>query len=532
MINGAPANVLDFGADPTGVADSTTAIQSALDAAKQVYFPAGIYKVTTIVPNQGNILFGDSALSDVTTEGSVLEGTATYPIIEFPATASGQGEPCNNVFQNLTLNGGDYGMYAPNGCVWVNISNVKFKNNIAGIYWKGFIQEWIVDSVEFSGGQYGIYHNNEAGIVHATVLLDKCQFYGVYCTGQTINGICIKADFSNNITWDGLRIVYVTQDGMYLDGGLRYWTIKNFNTESNGYIGTLPPSPITGTISSGSTSCSVSSSGYASNGDTVTIAGAGASGEDLVTTISSGASTFTWTLAAAASTSVTSAEITKYTYSDIKFVSSIATSAYITIIDAAMGISSSVAALRYSIDASGISTGLIVVNGITGRPIYDANNVVAGHGLGLNIRKPFATLSQSSPIKYIRSFTPSLSFGGASTGITYTTQTGYAARDGNLVYFSLKILLANKGSATGAAKVTGLPFTSANLSIKHFVSIGITGLGSGVEVISAAVDTNATTIEISGQSLAPWTNNTTNITDATFGNTTQLEISGVYLAAN
>jgi polygalacturonase len=33
MIQGTPANVLDFGADPTGSADSTTAIQAALDAA-------------------------------------------------------------------------------------------------------------------------------------------------------------------------------------------------------------------------------------------------------------------------------------------------------------------------------------------------------------------------------------------------------------------------------------------------------------------------------------------------------------------
>ena len=50
MIEGAPVNVLDYGADPTGVADSTAAIQAAIDAgvvASQVVFmPAGTYKVT------------------------------------------------------------------------------------------------------------------------------------------------------------------------------------------------------------------------------------------------------------------------------------------------------------------------------------------------------------------------------------------------------------------------------------------------------------------------------------------------------
>ena len=45
MIEGAPANVLDFGADPTGVADSTAAIQAAQQASKYVYCPPGDYSV-------------------------------------------------------------------------------------------------------------------------------------------------------------------------------------------------------------------------------------------------------------------------------------------------------------------------------------------------------------------------------------------------------------------------------------------------------------------------------------------------------
>jgi hypothetical protein len=46
MINGAWLNVLDFGADPTGTVDSTAAIQSALDADGDVWFPAGQYIIT------------------------------------------------------------------------------------------------------------------------------------------------------------------------------------------------------------------------------------------------------------------------------------------------------------------------------------------------------------------------------------------------------------------------------------------------------------------------------------------------------
>lgn len=50
MITGAPVNILDFGADPTGVANSTTAIQAAIDSVTDdgvVIVPSGTYKITT-----------------------------------------------------------------------------------------------------------------------------------------------------------------------------------------------------------------------------------------------------------------------------------------------------------------------------------------------------------------------------------------------------------------------------------------------------------------------------------------------------
>ena len=56
MISGSAWNVLDYGADPTGAADSTSAIQSAIAAAQAsqsdftlpiVEFPKGTYKTTS-----------------------------------------------------------------------------------------------------------------------------------------------------------------------------------------------------------------------------------------------------------------------------------------------------------------------------------------------------------------------------------------------------------------------------------------------------------------------------------------------------
>ena len=50
MITGAPVNVLDYGADATGLTDSSAAIQAAIDAVPEggeLVFPAGSYRVDT-----------------------------------------------------------------------------------------------------------------------------------------------------------------------------------------------------------------------------------------------------------------------------------------------------------------------------------------------------------------------------------------------------------------------------------------------------------------------------------------------------
>jgi hypothetical protein len=57
-------SVIDFGADPTGVADSTAEIQAALDASTNVFFPSGTYLVSdSLEPQAGSYLeMGDAIL--------------------------------------------------------------------------------------------------------------------------------------------------------------------------------------------------------------------------------------------------------------------------------------------------------------------------------------------------------------------------------------------------------------------------------------------------------------------------------------
>lgn len=72
-------------------------------------------------------------------------------------------------------------------------------------------------------------------------------------------------------------------------------------------------------------------------------------------------------------------------------------------------------------------------------------------------------LAASMLTDYVTStFTPILTFGGASVGITYTIQAGLYTRIGNIVTVSGHILLSNKGSSVGPVSIGGLPYTVSN----------------------------------------------------------------------
>lgn len=122
---------------------------------------------------------------------------------------------------------------------------------------------------------------------------------------------------------------------------------------------------------------------------------------------------------------------------------------------------------------------------------------------------------------------PGIAFGGGSTGITYTTQTGQYSQVGNVVYFQCNIVLSNKGSSTGVATITGLPVTTSASSSDNAVSINncanITQSPNHVlsaEFASAGTSMNLVQTNISGT--------ISNLSDTNFNNTSQLKFSGFY----
>jgi hypothetical protein len=120
-------------------------------------------------------------------------------------------------------------------------------------------------------------------------------------------------------------------------------------------------------------------------------------------------------------------------------------------------------------------------------------------------------------------FTPTMAFGGASVGVTYTGRNGQYTRIGNQVTFSIYINLSSKGSSTGIASITGLPFT---------IDSGFPGIASlrlndsatiGTEMINASLASGTSAVlygTVAGTS--------SQLTDAAINNASTIQISGTY----
>jgi hypothetical protein len=60
-------------------------------------------------------------------------------------------------------------------------------------------------------------------------------------------------------------------------------------------------------------------------------------------------------------------------------------------------------------------------------------------------------------------WTPGVLFGGAAVGVVYTaSNTGFYTKIGRVVTVTFSLDVSNKGSSTGVAVITGLPFVCIN----------------------------------------------------------------------
>jgi hypothetical protein len=124
MIDGEVANVLDFGADPTGVASSTTAIQAAIDTGVgTIFYPDGTYLVNGVVIKSNQRHLGSGAATITTT------GSAFTP----------QGNSSNVIIDSLIFAGTGNAIYQADNSFYsisYQVRNCKFAKSLAEcLYW-------------------------------------------------------------------------------------------------------------------------------------------------------------------------------------------------------------------------------------------------------------------------------------------------------------------------------------------------------------------------------------------------------------
>lgn len=158
-------------------------------------------------------------------------------------------------------------------------------------------------------------------------------------------------------------------------------------------------------------------------------------------------------------------------------------------------------------------------NAITGAGTFnsDAISYVGSSTLNNVTTRGFVTHGEKN------TWTPALTFGGGSTGLTYSGRSGSYTRIGNVITFTMSLELSAKGSSTGTAAITGLPYNAASTSIFTISADSLTFTGS----LNARIPGGSSTISLD---VFPTGGARTQLSDTAFVNATYVQISGTYLA--
>ena len=141
----------------------------------------------------------------------------------------------------------------------------------------------------------------------------------------------------------------------------------------------------------------------------------------------------------------------------------------------------------------------------------------------------------TTPGSSLTSFTPTLTLGGASVGMTYTQQLGYYYTIGKSVTFTVQITLSAKGSSTGQANISisGIGSTpgAARQAFQVFYDTASgtrTTLPAGCTSLNPYIDSGSTNIIIAACGSGTFA---TVLTDANIFDKSSFVITGTYLIA-
>lgn len=214
MISGATLNVLDFGADPTGVTDSTAAIQAAIDAGygKEVFIPKGTYRLTSgITVTSGIGLRGEGF-------ASVLKVDAAAARF-LPLTVQNLVTPISGFYmRDMAIDGSlkgqlDAGLVQINNAVGFVVDHVRLFNG-------GTPAEAPPSGVNGIAVAAGALGNVGSRGSITNCLIEACTKAGINWTTEAIDGY-IAGNIVRNCTGNG------TTPGIQINGGYNVKVIGN-----------------------------------------------------------------------------------------------------------------------------------------------------------------------------------------------------------------------------------------------------------------------------------------------------------------
>lgn len=257
-------SILDFGADPSGATDSTTAIQNALNSgAKRVYAPAGTFLVTSLETTtcgiigdgqESTVFLGTNGAANILTLKAGIDHNSFRDFtIAYQAGNSATGDAIvlensthNLSFSNLIVNYGRMGFYsAPTNTHWMSdYTNVRcnFQSSFA----------WYIDGSSSSlttlsfrncyanDTNSGFYISNCYDLTMISCAVDNATQWGVYllyCKGGNLISTHFEAcDFGADpnqaliYMWECKKITIdgVTDDGNSAD--VAYYVLRVDNS--------------------------------------------------------------------------------------------------------------------------------------------------------------------------------------------------------------------------------------------------------------------------------------------------------------
>jgi len=176
-------NVVDYGADPTGATDSSTAFTNAMAASNMIYVPSGTFLVTQINITTAGTKWFTAGMSTIIKQKSAVGGNYDLPIINIKASNVSLGDM--TFIGNIATDTGEF-----NHCINIVGTSATIKNITLGNYYATDIR----GDVLYVGGITAapIYDVN-------VISLDGDNIYRSICSITGGHGVRIQQILGNRV---------------------------------------------------------------------------------------------------------------------------------------------------------------------------------------------------------------------------------------------------------------------------------------------------------------------------------------------